>query len=135
MEPRDLAITDFDTSLRDDMQLLRKSPGVPKAVNIYGYVYNTDTDQMTLVREDRATATANNMEAIATLILSGRYIGYLPTHCAAPWARKALRSRSARGLAPSTVSMRAPSAWAVATRQAQTCSPSRRTVHAPQSPA
>src|SRR5215468_11567166 len=36
----------------------------------------------------RPTATANNMEAIATLILSGRYIGYLPTHCAAPWVER-----------------------------------------------
>jgi LysR family transcriptional regulator, transcriptional activator for bauABCD operon len=36
----------------------------------------------------RATAAANNMEAIATLILSGRYIGYLPTHCAAPWVER-----------------------------------------------
>ena len=38
----------------------------------------------------RPTATANNMEAIATLILSGRYIGYLPTHCAAPWVERRL---------------------------------------------
>jgi len=38
----------------------------------------------------RASATANNMEAIATLILSGRYIGYLPTHCAAPWVERRL---------------------------------------------
>jgi DNA-binding transcriptional LysR family regulator len=38
----------------------------------------------------RATATANNMEAAATLILSGRYIGYLPTHCAAPWVERRL---------------------------------------------
>ncbi len=38
----------------------------------------------------RATATANHMEAIATLILSGRYIGYLPTHYAAPWVERRL---------------------------------------------
>jgi DNA-binding transcriptional LysR family regulator len=41
----------------------------------------------------RIAAAANNMEAIATLILSGRYIGYLPTHCAAPWVeRRQMRS-------------------------------------------
>jgi DNA-binding transcriptional LysR family regulator len=28
--------------------------------------------------------------AAATLILSGRYIGYLPTHCAAPWVERRL---------------------------------------------
>jgi DNA-binding transcriptional LysR family regulator len=38
----------------------------------------------------RASAAANNMEAIATLILSGRYIGYLPTHCAALWVGRGL---------------------------------------------
>jgi DNA-binding transcriptional LysR family regulator len=38
----------------------------------------------------RATATAYHMEAIATLILSGRYIGYLPTHYAQPWVERRL---------------------------------------------
>jgi DNA-binding transcriptional LysR family regulator len=38
----------------------------------------------------RATATAYHMEAIATLILSGRYIGFLPTHYAAPWVDRGL---------------------------------------------
>jgi DNA-binding transcriptional LysR family regulator len=43
--------------------------------------------------EFRATATAYHMEAIATLILSGRFIGYLPTHYAAPWVeRRMMRS-------------------------------------------
>ena len=53
-------------------------------------------------------------------------------------ARGTLRAagRSARpGPCPSTVSIAAPSACAVATRQAQTCSPSISTVQAPQSPA
>ena len=31
------------------------------------------------------TATASHMEAIATLILSGHHIGYLPDHYARPW--------------------------------------------------
>ena len=58
-------------------------------------------------------------------------------HCAAPWARNASRRRSVTpsGPGPSTVWIEAPSAWAVATRQAQTCSPSISTVQAPQSPA
>ena len=38
----------------------------------------------------RATAVAYHMEAIATLILSGRYVGYLPTHYAAPWVERRL---------------------------------------------
>ncbi len=40
--------------------------------------------------EFRATAIAYHMEAIATLILSGRYIGFLPTHYAAPWVERRL---------------------------------------------
>ncbi|WP_168014762.1 LysR family transcriptional regulator [Halomonas salinarum] len=35
----------------------------------------------------RATATATDREGIAFLILSGRYIGYLPTHYAERWVR------------------------------------------------
>lgn len=35
-----------------------------------------------------AAATAYNMEALATLVLSGRYIAYLPTHYAAPWVER-----------------------------------------------
>jgi DNA-binding transcriptional LysR family regulator len=38
----------------------------------------------------RATATAYHMEGIATLVLSGRYIGYLPTQYAAPWVDRGL---------------------------------------------
>ncbi|HTO83159.1 MAG TPA: LysR family transcriptional regulator [Methylomirabilota bacterium] len=38
----------------------------------------------------RATATAYHMEAIATLVLSGRYIGYLPTQYARPWVERGL---------------------------------------------
>ncbi|WP_201324984.1 LysR family transcriptional regulator, partial [Burkholderia sp. E168m23] len=34
---------------------------------------------------DRVTATADNMEAVALLILSGHHLGYLPQHFAAPY--------------------------------------------------
>jgi DNA-binding transcriptional LysR family regulator len=34
---------------------------------------------------ERAAATVDIMEAEATLILSGAYVGYLPEHFAAPW--------------------------------------------------
>ncbi len=58
-------------------------------------------------------------------------------HCAAPCSRNARRKRSVspRGPTPSTVSIDAPPACAVGTRQAHTCWPSRSTVQAPQSPA
>lgn len=39
--------------------------------------------------EDRAPASfAAHMEAVALLILSGRYLGYLPDHQAEPWLRR-----------------------------------------------
>ncbi|QFT85807.1 HTH-type transcriptional regulator CynR [Halomonas sp. THAF12] len=48
----------------------------------------------------RATASATDREGIAFLILSGRYIGYLPTHYAERWVRdgrmRALNPESCR---------------------------------------
>ncbi|HET6223269.1 MAG TPA: LysR family transcriptional regulator [Dongiaceae bacterium] len=38
----------------------------------------------------RATATAYHMEALALLVLSGRYIAYLPSHYAAGWTARGL---------------------------------------------
>jgi DNA-binding transcriptional LysR family regulator len=35
-----------------------------------------------------ATATANNMEAILVLILSGSFAGHLPMHFAEPWVKR-----------------------------------------------
>lgn len=37
-----------------------------------------------------ATATANNMEAILILILSGSFVGHLPAHFAGPWVKRKL---------------------------------------------
>lgn len=46
--------------------------------------YNSEFDRAKLgaVREE---ATVNNMEGMLVLLLSGSYIGYLPTHYAQPW--------------------------------------------------
>ena len=49
-----VCITDFNESLSHDVGLLRRSPGVPPQVNIYGYVYDIDTGEMIKVVEDRA---------------------------------------------------------------------------------
>jgi len=51
-EKPSLAIEDFRSSLKHDVDLLRASPGVPKTANIYGYLFNIDTDEFTLVVED-----------------------------------------------------------------------------------
>jgi carbonic anhydrase len=49
-----IAIGDYESSLKRDVCLVRKSKGTPKDVNIYGYLFNIDTEALTLVVEDRA---------------------------------------------------------------------------------
>ncbi len=50
-----------------------------------GYWGSRDTKR---IRNERASATVNTMEAAAQLILSGVYLGYLPVHYAARWVRQ-----------------------------------------------
>jgi len=51
----DVAIADYESSLKRDASLLRESKGTPKGVNIYGYLLNIDTEELTLVVENPAT--------------------------------------------------------------------------------
>ena len=53
-----IAISDFATSLKHDTRLMRESKGTPEKVNIYGYVYNIDTDELSLVVEERGATAA-----------------------------------------------------------------------------
>jgi DNA-binding transcriptional LysR family regulator len=69
--------------------LFERAAGTLKMLDIapYGYVkqpYVSDTHIPSAERLN-ATAYAENMEAIAILILSGSYIGFLPDHYAAQW--------------------------------------------------
>jgi len=50
-------------------------------------LYVSDSD-LPLSFRGAATAAAENMEAIAHLILSGRFIGFLPVHYAARWVER-----------------------------------------------
>jgi carbonic anhydrase len=50
-----IAIADYESSLKRDTRLLRESKGTPKHVDIYGYLFNIDTETLTLMVEDRAT--------------------------------------------------------------------------------
>ena len=49
-----IAIADYQSSLQHDVRLLRESKGTPKNVNIYGYLFNIDSETLTLLVEDRA---------------------------------------------------------------------------------
>ena len=51
-----ISIHDYASSLKRDTQLLRESKGTPKAVNIYGYLFNIDTEALSLIVEDRVGA-------------------------------------------------------------------------------
>lgn len=55
-ERESIAISDYMTSLQHDTRLLRESKGTPQHVNIYGYVYNIDTDELSRFVEDRGVA-------------------------------------------------------------------------------
>jgi pimeloyl-ACP methyl ester carboxylesterase/carbonic anhydrase len=55
---RDLAISDLEGSLRDDVKVLRDAPGIPAKATISAYVYNIDTEQLTLIAQDRGSSTA-----------------------------------------------------------------------------
>ncbi len=53
--PREsVCISDFNDSLGHDVRLVRQSPGTPPHVDIYGYVYDIDTGELTKAAEDIA---------------------------------------------------------------------------------
>lgn len=49
-----IAIADYSSSLKRDVRLIRESKGTPKGVRIVGYLFDIDTEALTLVAEDRA---------------------------------------------------------------------------------
>ena len=56
--PRDsICISDYLTSLRHDVHLMRTSAGTPRQVPIYGYMYDIDTEALSLVVEDKTAPT------------------------------------------------------------------------------
>jgi carbonic anhydrase len=52
-ERESISISDFVTSLKHDTRLVRESNGTPQDVNIYGYVYDIDTSELSLVAQDK----------------------------------------------------------------------------------
>ncbi len=57
-ERESISIGDFATSLKHDTRLVRESKGTPRHVNIYGYVYDIDTNELSRVVEDKAPTAA-----------------------------------------------------------------------------
>jgi carbonic anhydrase len=55
-----IAISDYQSSLTRDTRLIRESQGTPRNVNIYGFLFDIDTERLTLVVKDVALgATAS----------------------------------------------------------------------------
>ena len=52
-ERESICISDYVTSLKHDTRLVRESIGTPQHVNVYGYIYNIDTNELSLVVEDK----------------------------------------------------------------------------------
>jgi len=52
-ERASICISDYASSLDHDCRLVRESRGTPKHVNIYGCVYDIDTDQLSVVVQDK----------------------------------------------------------------------------------
>jgi carbonic anhydrase len=49
-----IAIADYESSLQRDTRLFREWKGTPKKVSIYGYLFDIDTEALTLIVEDHA---------------------------------------------------------------------------------
>ena len=57
-ERESISIGDFATSLKHDTRLVRESKGTPQHINIYGYLYDIDTNELSLVVEDKGPTAA-----------------------------------------------------------------------------
>lgn len=56
-----ICISDYVSSLEHDTQLVRAATSTPRRVNIYGYVYDIDTGELTRVTEDLGTTAPGNI--------------------------------------------------------------------------
>ncbi len=52
-ERESISISDLAASLKHDTRLMRESKGTPHHVNIYGYLYNIDDAELSLIVEDK----------------------------------------------------------------------------------
>ncbi len=57
-ERESVSISDFVTSLKHDTRLMRESKGTPQHANIYGYLFDIDTNELSLVVEDKGATAA-----------------------------------------------------------------------------
>ena len=64
--PREaLCISDYEKSLRNDVQLLRGHPAVPKSANIFGLFYEIDSGELIEVVRSFGVPQSNSTECLA----------------------------------------------------------------------
>jgi carbonic anhydrase len=63
-----LAITDFEKSLKYDVELLRSSPAVPKHVKLYGFFYEISSGKLTEVVRDIPASGDSAFQAAAAAV-------------------------------------------------------------------
>ena len=64
--PREsICITDYASSLRHDVRLMRISAGTPRRASIYGYMYDIDAEELSLVVEDRTAPARQDSASVA----------------------------------------------------------------------
>ncbi len=74
-------------------------PGLRARMDFAGLGYHSPNMELAHGRQLRRAATAYEQEAIATLILSGRFVGFLPNHYADTFVQRGLM----RAIHPSTL--------------------------------
>jgi len=62
-ERESICITDYVSSLKHDVRLVRESKGTPPMADVYGYVYDIDKGELSLVVEDKAKSSAQGKHA------------------------------------------------------------------------
>lgn len=72
----------LDSHPAEGAELLRQIGN--SRIVVRGYMQDQELD---LLRVDKAAATVDNIEALAILIISGAYLGFLPVHFAAQWVK------------------------------------------------
>ena len=85
--------------LFDSKRLALDWPGLRARKDFAGLGYHSPNMELAHGRQLRRQATAYEQEAIATLILSGRFVGFLPDHYAEPFVQRG----QLRALAPRTL--------------------------------
>ncbi|MFP2770550.1 LysR family transcriptional regulator [Oceanisphaera sp. KMM 10153] len=70
-------------------------------IAVRGYMQN---DELDLLKVEKAAATVDNIEALAILIISGAYLGFLPMHFAEQW----VKTGNMRQLAETQIRLMAP---------------------------